>query len=321
MEQPSRPLISLVVPCFNEAEAFPRLRRELTALADRLQSRYAFEFVLVDDGSRDSTWAQITDFAKADPRVAGISLSRNFGHQMALTCGYDLAGGDAVVCLDADLQDPPEIVPQMIEKWEQGADIVYGVRNHRQGESAFKLWTAAVFYRLFQRYGQSNAPVDAGDFRLMSRRAVEAFRQLHEQHRYVRGMVGWLGYETATVSYDRQPRTAGTTKYPLARMLAFASDALVSFSSFPLRLAYYLAFLSSATVLGYLLYTLAKYLLFGTELVRGWTSLILAIAIFGFSTLVSLGIIGEYVGRLYEQSKNRPLYLIREVAGRRPAKN
>jgi dolichol-phosphate mannosyltransferase len=253
--------------------------------------------------------------------VRAISLSRNFGHQMALTCGYDMAAGDAVICLDADLQDPPEVAAQMIAKWEEGADVVYGVRNRRAGESKFKLWTAAAFYRLFQRFGDSAAPADAGDFRLMSKRGLEAFRQLREQHRYVRGMVGWIGFRTATVAYDRQPRAAGQTKYPLTRMLAFAADALISFSSFPLRLAYVFAFASAALIFGYLLFTLAKYLFLGQELVRGWTSLILAIAVFGFATLFSLGIIGEYIGRIYVQTKNRPLYLVREMIERRQSQD
>ena len=309
----SKPLISLVVPCYNEAEVFPLLRKELVDLAETQKPGYRFEFIFIDDGSRDATWEQIMAFSAEDSRVRAIALSRNFGHQLALTCGYDLAQGDAVISLDADLQDPPETIPEMIAQWEKGADIVYAVRTHRAGESRFKLWTAKWFYRLFHKMGKSDAPMDAGDFRLMSKRSVEAFRQLRERHRYIRGLVGWLGFRSATVAYERRSRPAGTTKYPLMRMAAFAMDGIVSLSSFPLRLSYLFAMFGSILVFGYLGWVVIKYLLWGELLVRGWTSTILVVTLFGSLTLFCLGIIGEYIGRIYEQSKNRPLYLIRDV--------
>lgn len=308
------PLISLVVPCYNEEDVFPLLREALLDTARRLEPRCRAEFVLVDDGSRDSTWKQIVDFACDDRRVRAVSFSRNFGHQAALTCGYDLAQGDAVVSMDADLQDPPETVLELVRKWEErDADIVYAVRSHREGEDAFKRWTAAAFYHLFQRLGVTGAPLNSGDFRLMSARAVAGLRNLREQHRYVRGMVGWLGFRTARVLYERKPRQAGVTKYPLRKMLAFAMDAIISFSSFPLRLSYFFACLAAIPVVLYLGYLVIRHVIFQVPLVPGWSSLILTVTLFGFLMLFCLGIMGEYIGRIYDQAKSRPLYLIREI--------
>lgn len=308
-------LISLVVPCYNEGETFPRLRQELAALAERLTPRYSCEFVLVDDGSNDTTWQQIVAFASEDRRVRAAALSRNFGHQAALTCGYDLAQGAAVVTLDADLQDPPEVILDMVRKWEEGADVVFAIRTDREGESAFKLWTARAFYRVLQSVAKVPAPSNAGDFRLMSQEAVESFRKLRETHRYLRGMAGWIGYRTATVNYRRQPRIAGTTKWPFLRMVRFAMDAVVSFSMAPLRLAYAAAGFISLLFGGYLIYASIRYVFHGESLVTGWSSLIGAVIVLGIVNLLCLGLIGEYVGRIYEESKNRPLYLVHEVKG------
>jgi dolichol-phosphate mannosyltransferase len=309
-----QPVVSLVIACYNEAEVLGPLEKALTALADRLGPRYAVEFVLVDDGSRYATWSLISAFAQRDSRVRGIALSRNFGHQAALTCGYDLASGEAVVSMDADLQDPPDVVPRLVAEWEKGADVVFAVRTRRQGDSLFKRLTAKLFYRTFRFMSDSSCPMDSGDFRLMSRRALDALCRMRERHRYVRGMVGWIGFRTASVEFERGPRAAGTTKYPLLRMLKFAADGLFSFSSWPLRFSYIFAFLGSLSVLAFLAYAAIRYFFFGSELVPGWTSLILAVAIFGFLNLICLGIIGEYIGRIYEQSKERPLYVIREMA-------
>ena len=313
-ESGGKPLVSVIVPCFNEAQVLPLLKVALVDLGAMLAPKYRCEFVLVDDGSRDETWKMLAQFAAEDSRVRAVGLSRNFGHQMALSCGYDVSRGDAVVSLDADLQDPPEVVTRLLEEWENGADVVYAIRASREGETAAKRLTAAWFYRFFRSVSHSSAPADSGDFRLMSRRSVDALCALRERHRYLRGMAGWIGFRTAFVKYERKPRAAGTTKYPLRKMLAFALDGLISFSSFPLRLAYILALLTSSPVLLYLLYTLAKYILRGESLVPGWTSIILTITLFGTAILISLGLLGEYVGRIYEESKNRPLYLIREVA-------
>jgi dolichol-phosphate mannosyltransferase len=315
MQEPQRLLISLVVPCYNEEEAFPHLERALGELADRLRRDYDVEIVLIDDGSRDRTWDSISRFAARDGSVRGATLARNFGHQLALTCGYDLARGDAVVCMDADLQDPPEVVLEMVQKWREGADVVLAVRTERHGETRFKRWTAAAFYRLIARLSATRIRPDTGDFRLMSRQALDALNSLREQHRFIRGMVGWIGFRTAEVQYERRARVAGQTKYPLRKMLRLAVDAMVSFSSFPLRLTFWFAFVLSLFVFGYLALVAIAVAFFDAQLVPGWTSLILAITAFGALNLVCIGIMGEYVGRTYEQSKGRPLYLVRQNAG------
>jgi dolichol-phosphate mannosyltransferase len=306
----SKPLISLVVPCYNEAEVFPYLRAELAGVADRLGGEFCVEIILVDDGSSDSTWEHIRRFANDDCRVRGMALSRNFGHQMALTCGCDHAQGDAVVCMDADLQDPPEVVLELVERWKEGYDVVFAVRKHREGESRFKLWTAALFYRMIWLLGASHVKPDTGDFRLMSRLSLDALQQMREEHRFVRGMVGWVGYRTSDVYYCRKARRAGETKYPFKKMLHFAVDAIVSFSTIPLKVSFVAAVLLSALILGYLALAAGNHFFFGAVLVPGWSSLILAIVALGGMNLICVGILGEYVGRIYEQVKQRPLYLV-----------
>lgn len=307
-------LVSLVIPIYNEAECLPLLRREMTNLADRIERERGLrvETLLIDDGSSDRSWIGILEFARADPRVRAVSLSRNFGHQAALTCGYQLAAGDAVVSLDADLQDPPEIVLDLLDAWQQGADVVYAVRVQREGESVFKRRSADLFYRLLARIGETKAPRDAGDFRLMSRRAVEALNAMHEVHRYIRGMVGWLGFQTAVVHYRRRARVAGHTKYPLFRMLRLAVGAIVSFSTLPLRLFYWVGVVATVPFAVYALFALVKWYRYGVAWPGGWMALQMSIITFGCLTLVCLGIMGEYIGRIYEQSKNRPLFLIRD---------
>lgn len=304
----SKPLISIVVPCYNEAKVFPLLRKELVSLKDRLLSKYAVEILLINDGSRDDTWDLIVSFAAEDGSVRAINLSRNFGHQMALTCGYDFARGDAVISMDADLQDPPEVALDLVREWENGADVVFAVRTERKGESPFKLWTARIFYRLFKMMGSASAHLDSGDFRLMSKRSIEALRRLREQYRYIRGMAGWVGFRTAKVEYSRRSRSAGSSKYSFIRMLSFAMDAIISFSFFPLRLAYIFSAIGLLLVVGFL--AQAFIVNHDKPLAPGWLSLIFSIVIFGFLNLLSLGIIGEYIGRIYGQTKNRPLYLI-----------
>jgi dolichol-phosphate mannosyltransferase len=305
--------ISIVIPCYNEAEAFPRMQDALTTLANSLEPDFAVELVFIDDGSRDQTWRAITDFARDDARVRGVALSRNFGHQFALTCGYDLARGDAVVSMDADLQDPPEVVRQLIDQWLSGFDVVFAVRRKRQGESWFKLGTAAFFYRFIRAMGAADVRANVGDFRLMSRAAVDALNRMREQHRFIRGMVGWVGFRTTEVEYDRLPRVAGETKYPLRKMMKLAIDAIISFSSVPLRVAYWTGVALMIVSFGYLAYVVVQHWLFGVALVPGWSSLLVAIVAFGTMNLICLGLIGEYIGRIYEQSKQRPLYLIRDV--------
>ena len=312
-ETNSKQQISLVVPCYNESEAFPHLQAAIVSRVDSLEKELRVEIVVVDAGRQESTWAQIQAFAKSDARVRGVALSRNFGHQMALTCGYDCAQGDAVVCMDADLQDPPEVVHELVEKWKQGYDLVHAVRLERKGETRFKLWTALLFYRLIRWLGAVHVKANTGDFRLMSRRALEAFGCMREYHRFVRGMVGWVGFRTTEVYYHRKARIAGETKYPFRKMLRFAVDAIVSFSIVPLRISFMAAMFLSTAILGYLAYTVGKHFFFDATFVPGWSSLIVAIVAFGGMNLVCLGILGEYVGRIYEQVKQRPLYIVQET--------
>ena len=304
--------ISIVVPCYNEEEVFPFLSQAMSRLADELADRFEVEIILIDDGSTDTTWGLINALASDDPRFRGVSLSRNFGHQFALSCGYDLASGEAVVCMDADLQDPPEVVKQMLQEWEKGADVVLAIRSRREGETRFKLWTARLFYWLFNRISGTNLASESGDFRLLSRRALLALRQLREQHRFVRGMVGWIGFNSVELHYERNPRVAGKTKYPFLKMLRLAVDAAVSFSFYPLRISYIAATLLAVIFLSYLGYSVILAILFGREVVKGWPSLILVTIAFGSANLFCLGVLGEYLGRIYEQSKQRPLYLLRD---------
>lgn len=306
--------ISLLIPCFNEEEVLPLLRKELTAFAQKLTHRnYDYEIILIDDGSKDMTWCLISDWKTADPEhVRGIALSRNFGHQAALSCGYHAATGDAMISIDADLQDPLDVILEMLDSYEAGADIVLGVRKHRESESFFKLATAKLYYRTLHLLGMKFIEKDCGDFRLMNRRSVEALSGMREKNRMLRAMIGWVGFRVDRVYYDRKARAAGTTKYPLRKMLLLAMDGIISFTSIPLRAAYWLATLISLVTLSYLFYTLLKYKFFNGVLVQGWTSLMVTLTAFGFVNLICLGLIGEYVGRIYEEVKDRPLYIVRK---------
>lgn len=306
--------ISLLIPCYNEEEVIPHLRDALSSFTRQLSARrYDYEIILIDDGSKDMTWPLINDWKTADPRhVRGIALSRNFGHQAALSCGYDAADGDIVISIDADLQDPLEVILEMLEKYESGADIVLAVRRRRESESRFKLATAKLYYRTLHLLGMKFIEKDCGDFRLMNRRSVDALKGMREKNRMLRAMIGWVGFHVDRVYYDRKARAAGTTKYPLRKMLLLAMDGIISFTSIPLRAAYWMASLISLVTITYLLYTLIKYKFFHGTLVHGWTSLMVTITAFGFVNLVCLGLTGEYVGRIYEEVKDRPLYIIRK---------
>ena len=305
------PELSIVVPLLNEEGNLPELYRRLDATLPGLVASH--EIVLVDDGSTDTTWSMIRDLAARDPRVKGVRFSRNFGHQMAFTAGLDHAGGDAVVIMDADLQDPPELIPELVARWREGYDVVYAVRAKREGETAFKLLTAAAFYRVLERVARIRIPVDTGDFRLMSRMAVDAFRRMPERHRFTRGMVSWIGFPQIGVSYVRAARHAGETKYPLRKMLRLASDAITSFSYVPLQLASWLG--SAVTGLSVLtLAGLAAARLAGAH-PGGWSFGATALALLGGIQLLMVGALGEYVGRIHDQVKGRPLYLVRETVG------
>lgn len=307
--------VCIIAPVYNEEAVLPHFFARVSRVMDDWSDRYHFKVICVDDGSRDKSWQLIREYSRQDGRFSGIRLSRNFGHQAALTCAYDIAPGDALVSIDADLQDPPELIPELLRRWEEGNQVVLAVRRKREGETGFKLWTAAVYYRLISKMSETDAPEASGDFRLLDRLAVDALKKLTETHRYIRGLVGWLGFQRSVVEYDRAPRQAGSTKYPLMKMVRLAMDGLVSLSFWPLRAAYLTAFALMTPFLLYLLYTFIKYLFFDIALVPGWTSLILAVILFGAFNLLMLGIMGEYIGRIYSEVKNRPIYLVREYCG------
>ncbi len=301
------PELSVVVPVYNEAEVLPALAARLFPVLERSGLRW--EVVLVNDGSTDASWEVMRSLREAEPRVTLINLSRNFGHQLAITAGMDHAAGDAVVVMDADLQDPPEVIPKLVERWKEGFDVVYAVRTRRVHEPRSKTLLAAAFYRALRWMTPVEIPVDTGDFRLLSRRAVEALRRMPERARYVRGMVAWVGFRQTGVGFERDERFAGQTKYPFRRSLAFAADGVVSFSALPLRLATSLGFLMAVAAVGYFFYALFMKLVVGST-IQGWTSLVAVMVFIGSAQLLCLGIIGEYVGRIYEEVKGRPLYLV-----------
>jgi glycosyltransferase involved in cell wall biosynthesis len=309
-------LISVVIPCHNEAAVLPETHRRLVEVADRLSSAGSFEFIYVDDGSRDETPLVLHDLSRADSRVRGLRLSRNFGQQIATTAGLEHAAGDAVAIIDADLQDPPEVIEQMIARWQEGYHVAYGKRTERTGETAFKLWSAKVFYRLVQGISPAPIPSDTGDFRLMDRQVVNALLRMPERDRFLRGMVSWVGYRQIAVPYKREPRFAGTTGYPLWKMVGFAIDAIVSFSFAPLRLAVWTGFfVIGLALLGIVYAVILRFFADPSQWVRGWASIFVAILFMGGVQLISLGIIGEYVGRIYGEVKQRPLYFVRERFG------
>ena len=305
--------LSIVVPCFNEEACLGTLHERLTNAA-RPVAGDDYEIVLVNDGSRDGSWAMMRTMAARDPHVVAVNLSRNHGHQLALTAGLDLSRGDTVLIIDADLQDPPELLPEMLKAMQsENADVVYGVRRSRSGETAFKRATAHGFYRLLSRATEVEIPVDTGDFRLMSRRALDALLAMPEQARFIRGMVAWIGFRQAPFVYDRQERFAGETKYPLRKMVRFALDALTGFSSAPLKLASHAGlWLSFGSVL--LVLYIAYAWLTGSS-IQGWTSLMLVVVVLGAIQMFVLALMGEYIGRLYNEAKRRPLYIVQEIAG------
>jgi len=305
--------LSIVVPCYNEEACLDALHQRLAAAA-RSAVGDDFEILLVNDGSRDKSWAMMERLAASDPHLVAINLSRNHGHQLALTAGLDLCGGERILIIDADLQDPPELLPAMMKEMDEtGADVVYGVRKSRRGETAFKRATAHGFYRLLSRATEVEIPVDTGDFRLMTRRALDAFLAMPEQARFVRGMVAWIGFKQVAIPYDRDERFAGETKYPLRKMTRFALDALTGFSSAPLKLASFAGFALSVGSVLIVLYILIAWL--SGRSVAGWTSLMLVVVVLGAVQMFVLALLGEYIGRLYNEAKRRPLYIVEEVVG------
>ena len=304
------PTYSFVLPVFNEEETLPELHKRLSALLAQLDG--TAEVLLIDDGSRDRSYPLMMDIAARDSRFKIISLSRNFGHQIAITAGIDFARGQAIVIMDADLQDPPEVVLEMAARWRAGVDIVYAVREERTEDTWFKRTTASVFYNVLRKLTEVDIPAQAGDFRLVDRQAIDAFKSLREQSRFVRGMFSWIGFRQEAVYYKRAARYAGSTKYPLRKMLRLALDAVISFSNVPLRLTLNLGFAISllSFVIGLFWMGLK---LFGMYTVPGWASIVVAIMFLGGVQLLMTGIIGEYLGRIYEEVRRRPLYLVRDV--------
>jgi len=303
-------LLSVVAPVYNEVELIDAfVERTRAALGD-----YRFELVLVDDGSSDGTAERLDRIAAADRRVRVIHLSRNFGHQAALTAGLEHALGDAVVMLDSDLQDPPELIPALVARWQEGADVVYAVRRRREGETVFKLATAAFFYRLFNKLTQVELEPDSGDFRLLDRRALEALLAMGERARFLRGMTVWIGFTQTAVPYERSPRHAGETKYTLRRMLRFSLDAIASFSHLPLQLSTYVGMLCAAVAF------VAIPVVIGLRLAHsylpGFGTITIIMLLIGGMVLIALGVIGEYLGRIYDEVKQRPLYIVREELNR-----
>jgi glycosyltransferase involved in cell wall biosynthesis len=306
-------LLSVVIPCYNEEEVIGVTMKRLKAFCLELQN-LDVELIFVDDGSCDCTRELLKGYASDDSRIKIIGFARNFGHQIAVTAGIDAANGDAVVLIDADLQDPPEVVHQMIAKWREGFDVVYGTRTERPGESSFKLATAHGFYRLLNKLSDVPIPLDAGDFRLMSRHVVDTLRAMPERDRFVRGMVSWVGFKQTALPYRRAERFAGESKYPLRKMLRFAIDGIFSFSTKPLQMSIAMGMVSGFLALLGIAYALFLRL-FTNVWVEGWTALMIAVLFIGGVQLISVGILGEYVGKIYSEIKNRPLYIVQEYIG------
>jgi len=306
------PRYSILVPAHNEEAVLYECHRRLKEVMDTTRERY--ELIFIDDGSRDRTLEMLHELAASDPNVKVVSFSRNFGHQIAISAGMDHASGDAVIVIDADLQDPPSVILEMIAKWKEGYDVVYGRRGERQGETAFKKATAFLFYRLLRSMTDVDIPPDVGDFRLIDRKVCDVMARIRERNRFVRGIISWIGFRQTAVSYVREKRFAGETKYPISKMLRFALDAIFGFSYRPLKLASYLGLLTSLAGFAYAGYALyLKY--FTSRTVQGWTSIIALNLVFNGIVLLILGIMGEYIGRIYDESKGRPFYVIREKAG------
>jgi glycosyltransferase involved in cell wall biosynthesis len=306
--------LSVVVPCFNEEKCLNELYKRVKAVCQK-NTLDSWELVLVNDGSTDATWHAMSHLFKKDKHIVAINLSRNYGHQYALSAGLEVCSGEYVLILDADLQDPPELLPKMLKIMKSGADVVYGQRISRKGETLFKKYGAFFFYRILNKLINFEIYKDVGDFRLISRAALNIFNRMPEQHRFVRGMMSWIGMQQKAILYERDPRYRGHSKYTLTKMIKFALDAVTSFSIIPLRVAYYFGLISGVFVLCLLAYIFYHYFL-GHNL-KGWTFLAAMILGMGSFQLIVLGLLGEYIGRIYLESKKRPLFVIREILGKR----
>lgn len=308
-------LVSVVAPVFNEEKVIGEFYKRATDAMRRLPADCDYELLFVDDGSRDVSLKILGEFQSSDPRVRVVSFSRNFGHQLAITAGIDHAAGDAVVMIDCDLQDPPEVILEMVAKWREGYSVVYGVRRRREGESFFKLFTATMFYRTINKLSSVELPVDSGDFRLMDRKVVDVLKEIREENRYIRGLVTWIGFRQTSVLYNRDARFAGETKFSLKKMLKFAMDGITSFSEKPLVLSAFLGMIITGVSFVLALYIVLSKFLFPGALIQGWASMIVIVIFLGGVQLLSVGVIGQYIGRIYVEVKNRPLYIVAERYG------
>lgn len=308
-----KPKYSLVIPVYNEEKTLPELYRRITELMDRLDDQA--ELILVNDGSKDRSLELLRDLHEKDPRVCYLSLARNFGHQIAVTAGLNYVRGEVIVILDADLQDPPELIPDMVEKWRQGYHVVYAKRTQRQKESWFKRFTAYVFYRLLKQLADVDIPTDTGDFCLMDRQVVDVLNAMPERDRYIRGMRSWIGFQQTAVYFERHPRFAGEVKYTFSKSLSLAINGLVSFSKVPLRISTYVGLLAAVAAIFMALLVIYWRIFVPQSPLTGFTIILVAIFFLGAVQLVSIGILGEYIGRIYEEVKGRPLYTLAEVAG------
>ena len=308
-------LLSVVVPCFNEEPALADTHQRLSQALDK--DGFDYELIFVDDGSSDDTFAVLADLQAHDSRVRVLRLSRNFGHQIAVTAGLEEAAGDAVVVIDADLQDPPEVITEMVRLWRDGNHVVYGNRITRAGEGRFKLFTAKAFYRIMNRLSDTEMPLDTGDFRLMDRKVVDVLLRMPERGRFLRGMVSWAGFRQVPLRYEREPRRAGVSKYPLLRMIQFAMDGIISFSVLPLRLSALTGLVTIWLAIAGIIVAVVVRLfgLYDLRLGRGWASLFVAVLFMGGVQLLTLGVMGEYLGRIYTEVKRRPLYAVQERLG------
>jgi len=303
-------IYSIIAPIFNELESIPELYRRVYETMEKVGEQW--ELILVDDGCTDGSTEKILGLAEKDKRIRPVIFARNFGHQIAVTAGWDYAYGDAIVIIDADLQDPPEVIPDLISKWKEGYEVVYAVRSEREGETWFKKFTAAMFYRLIYRITDVKIPLDTGDFRLLDRKVVNVLKTMRERHRFPRGMAAWVGFKQVGVDYKRAERFAGETKYPFKKMLKLALNAITGFSYFPLQLASYFGFISAGVSIVAIPVVIILRLT-GSFAFSGQASTLIAVLFLGGVQLISLGILGEYIGRLYDEAKGRPLYIVREV--------
>ena len=301
---------SIIAPIYNEIDNLSELYRRVKEVMD--SAGELWELILVDDGSTVGWTEKISVFEEQDKTVRPVIFARNFGHQVAITAGWDYARGDAIVIIDADLQDPPEVILELAAKWKEGYEVVYAVRGEREGESWFKLWTASVFYRLIYRITDVKIPVDTGDFRLMDRKVVNVLKQMKERHRFPRGMSAWVGFKQIGVTYKRAARLAGVTKYPFRKMFKLAVNAITSFSYFPLQVATFFGFVSAGAAI-FAIPVVAILRLAGSHFFEGQTTTLISVLFLGGVQLISLGVLGEYIGRLYDEAKGRPLYIVREA--------